>query len=250
MQSLNEAYAEVVHWRSNTFKVPFGNAGKGFVAELSRLYKAYADGSALEAIALKACTVMSVLLLQKPFYTSKSKDHCACLERRLLTWKEGDIRNLLEEGRALQSRLSKSYPSGRENPDRLARTFSRLMFQGKINTALQLLSQKGKSRGVLRAADRIEDNAQEMVLDILKLKHPPAEPVSPDALIKADADPPAVPPVIFEQITGSSIRSAALRTKGAAGPSGIDAHGWRRLCTDYAQHSSLLLGTYATSSLP
>jgi len=180
---------------------------------------------------------MSVLLLQKPFHTSKSKDHCACLERRLLTWKEGDIRNLLEEGRALQSRLSKSYSSGRENPDSLARTFSRLMFQGKINTALQLLSQKGKSRGVLRAADRIEDNAQETVLDILKLKHPPAQPVSPDALIKADADPPTVPPVIFEQITGSSIRSAALRTKGAAGPSGIDAHGWRRLCTAFKSAS-------------
>ena len=75
MQSLDEAYSEVVHWQNNIFNVPLENAGKSFVAELSRLYRAYADGSALEAIALKACTVMSVLLLQRPFRSSKSKDH-------------------------------------------------------------------------------------------------------------------------------------------------------------------------------
>ena len=36
---------------------------------------AYADGSSLETIALKACTVAPILLLQKPSRTSKSKDH-------------------------------------------------------------------------------------------------------------------------------------------------------------------------------
>ena len=86
-------------------------------------------------------------------------------------------------------------------------------------------------------SDRIGDSTQETVLDVLKSKHPPAQPGSPDALIKADADPPVVPTVIFEQITGSSIRSAALCTKGAAGPSGIDAHGWKRLCTAFKSAS-------------
>ena len=81
MKSMDETYAEVVHWRKNAFRVPFGNAGKGFVSELSRLFRAYADGSALEAIALKACTVMPILLLQKPFRTSKQKDHSVCLTR-------------------------------------------------------------------------------------------------------------------------------------------------------------------------
>ncbi len=108
--SMDDAYSEVVHWRKNTFQVPFGNAGKGFVSELSRLYKAYADGSALEAIALKACAVMSILLLQRPFRSSKRKDHSACLARRMLNWKKGDIRNLLVEGRSLQSRLPKIQP--------------------------------------------------------------------------------------------------------------------------------------------
>lgn len=106
-RSIEVAYSEVVHWRKNTFQVPLGNAGKGSVSELSRLYLAYADGSALEAIALKACTVLSILLLQKPFKSSKHKDHSACLARRLPIWKRGDIMNLLQEGRSLQSRLTK-----------------------------------------------------------------------------------------------------------------------------------------------
>ena len=120
MKSLDEAYAEVVHWRRNTFLVPFGNAGKGFVSELRRLFRAYADGSALEAIALKACTVMPILLLQKPFLSSKQKDHTACLARCMPIWKKGDISNLLAEGCSLQSRLPKSHPSGNADDGKLA----------------------------------------------------------------------------------------------------------------------------------
>ena len=38
----------------NLFKVPLGTVGKSFVAELSRLYNAFASGSALESIVLIA----------------------------------------------------------------------------------------------------------------------------------------------------------------------------------------------------
>ena len=37
--SLNSAYSEIVHWRPNLFIVPYGNIGKTFVLELSRLFK-------------------------------------------------------------------------------------------------------------------------------------------------------------------------------------------------------------------
>ncbi len=108
------------------------------------------------------------------------------------------------------------------------------MFQGKTNAALQLLSQQGTG-GILRVDDMVDlgDNTQKPVLDILREKHPPAQPVSPDALPEVSAVPPEVPPVVFEQITASSIHCAALRTKGAADPSGINAHGWRSLCTSF-----------------
>jgi hypothetical protein len=112
MKSMDVAFAEVVHWRRNTFPVPYGNASKALVSELCRLFRAYANRSAPESIALKACTVMPILLLQKPFHSSKQKDHSACLARRLPIWKKGDTDNLLAEGRSLQSRLPRSSPSG------------------------------------------------------------------------------------------------------------------------------------------
>ena len=96
MQSVTAAYSEVVHWKNNIFSVPYGNAGKKIVTELSKLYRAFAERTALESIALKATTVMSVLLLQKPSHKSKPKDHSACLERRLRSWTEGDVKNPAE----------------------------------------------------------------------------------------------------------------------------------------------------------
>ena len=46
-------------------------------------------------------------------------------------------------------------------------------------------------------------------------------------------------PVIFEQITGQLVHSVA------AGPSGIDAQGWRRLCSSFQQPSSDLCNALA-----
>ena len=142
--------------------------------------------------------------------------------------------NLLQEGRSLQSRLSKSNLPGNRDQGTLARTFSKLMFEGKINAALQLLSKGGKS-GILGPDDMIDlgDKGPTSVRDVFRSKHLAAQSVSPTALLEGNADPPVVLPVVFDQITANSIRHASLRTKGAAGPSGIDTHGWRRLCTSF-----------------
>ena len=40
-------------------------------------------------------------------------------------------------------------------------------------------------------------------------------------------------PIIFDSIDARLIRSTSLRVSGAAGPSGLDAHAWRRLCTAF-----------------
>ena len=72
IQSVTAAHNEVVHWRRNIFAVPSGKAGKTFVRELAMLYRAYAEGSALETVALKA-TIILPILLQKPNYSSKSR---------------------------------------------------------------------------------------------------------------------------------------------------------------------------------
>ena len=53
-----------------------------------------------------------------------------------------------------------------------------------------------------------------------------------------NAVPPPVHPVVYDQITANRIRSVALSVKGAAGPSGLDAHCWRRLCTSFKAASN------------
>ena len=67
-------------------------------------------------------------------------------------------------------------------------------------------------------------------------------------MLTASSNPPPpqeVHPVIFESIDAGVIRSAALHTTGSAGPSGIDAHGWRRLCTSFKGASSELCNSLA-----
>ena len=44
---------------------------------------------------------------------------------------------------------------------------------------------------------------------------------------------------IFDQLNGDLIRRTALKSTGAAGPSGIDTYGWRRLCTSFRSSSDL-----------
>ncbi len=97
-----------------------GKAGKEFVAEVARLYNAYADASPLECIALKSVSVMQALLLQKPYAKSKSKDHMLHLSRRLSLWKNG---------RSIQKRFVNT---GRKQDDeQTARIFSKLMMEEK-----------------------------------------------------------------------------------------------------------------------
>ena len=72
--SVSAAYSEVVHWKKNIFQVPFGQSGKKFVLELIKLFRVYSECSALECVALKVITVLSILVLQKPSRKSKSKN--------------------------------------------------------------------------------------------------------------------------------------------------------------------------------
>ena len=61
--TINAAYDEVVHWKRNIFSVPTGWAGNNFVSELTSLFRAYTDSSALEVVALFASMVLPILLL-------------------------------------------------------------------------------------------------------------------------------------------------------------------------------------------
>ena len=103
--------------------------------ELSRMFRAYADCSALESVTMKAAMVMPALLLQKPQPRSKAKDHVLHLERRLQLWGNRNLRELLDEGRTIQRQLIQNPPKQQEDT---ARIFAKLMMEGKVRAALRL----------------------------------------------------------------------------------------------------------------
>ena len=67
-------------------------------------------------------------------------------------------------------------------------------------------------------------------------KHPDAQPAHESVMISGDV--PFVYPVMFENIAEETVAKSALKTKGAAGPSGLDAIGWRHilLSRNYGDH--------------
>ena len=250
--AISAAYFEAVHWKRNIFLVPSGAEGKEFVQELARIFGAYAERSALESFAMTAAMTMPLLLLQKPHGKSTTRDHVACLRRRLLAWKSGDVDGLVQECRAIQEHLRKGINkhATAKNEVGARRGFTKLMLLGNVRGALRVLSES-PSGGVHSLSAQVEVNGeQHQVLDILKGKHPqtPA-PVHPDALVDS-ASTASLPfhPVLFEKIDGDSIRQAALRTEGSAGPSGIDAKGWRRICTAFHGASTSLCNALAAAT--
>ena len=92
----------------------------------------------------------------------------------------------------------------------------------------------------------VDTSSSTTVRDDLLAKHPDAREVNIAALVTPSDDPPTtIHPVMFDRITGKRVKTAALRTQGAAGPSGIDAAGWRWLCTSFSKESTDLCNAIA-----
>ena len=202
-------YDEVVHWKRNIFVIPSGAAGKGFVSKLARLLQAYADASSLECIALKACMVMQVILLQKPSPRSKAKDHAACLQRRLEMWENGDIEELYKECKCLQARMTGSRSS--IDSERISRTFSNLMMLGKTKSALQFLFRK-TDEGILKLDDHIPSNEGRScaVRELLQELHPAGKDPDPESLMSSSCqDSLPSDPILFEALDGALIQQVA-----------------------------------------
>ena len=191
-------------------------------------------------MALKAAMVLPPLLLQRPHHRSSNHNNKQCLERCLQLWHDGDLLQLLQEGRTIQQHLQ---PSKACSSTDTAHIFAQLMFQGKVKAALRLLSSNSWGNFLLLSA-KVGDST---VLDELKKKHPCSSPINYDALID-----PKLPSsetcheVIFEGLDGVVIRNSCLKTDGAVGPSGIDAAGWWRMCISFQSASADLFDSLAS----
>ena len=118
-----------------------------------------------------------------------------------------------------------------------ARKFSKLMMEGKVRAALRLLTKRMES-GPLCLDEVTEDGSGKTVRETLEEKHPEANPVQPEAILNESLTSEDFHPILFDSITAEVIRNSALHTEGAAGPSGLDAMSWRRLCIAFGQKSN------------
>ena len=235
-RTISSCYSEIVHWRRNLFKIPSGKAGIAFVRELARLFRSYGEVSAMEGVALKAAMVIPSLLLQKPFSKSKVKDHANYLTRRLEQWLKGDVEAVMAESRSIQHQLTRTRNYTPQTDSQLARSFEKLMFEGKGKAALRLITQNSNS-GALRLNSEIKD--------ALVNKHPPRQPAVPSAILTTNNSTPDLHPVVFDVIDGNLICESALKSDGAAGPSSLDAAAWRRLCCSFKSASADLCDALA-----
>ena len=82
---------------------------------------------------------------------------------------------------------------------------------------------------------------------LLVRKHPDPSPATPMSLINPSTTTlPSCHPIIFDCLDGDLIRHTAVRIEGSAGPSGVDALGWRCLCTSFRTTSSNLCHSLAS----
>ena len=160
--------------------------------------------------------ILPTLILQKPSATSKSRDHSIAIERRLTLWKQGKLNILMKEIRFIQKKLKPS--SKAKSMEEISKLFANLVMQGKLSAAIKLLDREC-STGILTLSPEM--------MEELKEKHPPAAEIAKESLLHGPLD--YCPPNIYDQIDEAMIYTSAIKTRGSAGPSGMDADLYRRI---------------------
>ena len=73
-------------------------------------------------------------------------------------------------------------------------------------------------------------------LEQLKQKHPQRRDADPEIMLPDK--PEEIHPIKFDSINAENVRKAALKTRGGARPSGLDADGWERIFTSNQSRDS------------
>ena len=132
---------------------------------------------------------------------SKAKEHTSHLERRLKLWLDGKLDELLYEGRTIQQRLTQRMPPQQKSDDQTARTFAKLMMEGKVHAALRLVTE-GNNGGPLplhHPVNTCDPNSTHTVYDTLLEKHPPKRPAKRSAILTQTRPPDQPHPVLFDR---------------------------------------------------
>ena len=225
---VNDTYIEIVGWSTcNLFEPPKCAATTKIVKEMVVLLHSYIQDAPLAPFVLKIIFLLPKLFFQKTHRNAKISENVKAVTRRVDLWQNNKLDELLEEARAIQKRLPRTSSNNRRQEDK-ARSIADKMRQGNVSSALRALNEE-QSGGVLALTRE--------TIHLLKEKHPPPSDSGGLRLQGCHYSPNSV---IYEMITGEMVWKKSLQTHGSAGPSGVDARGWRRLL------SSTLCGSAAS----
>ena len=217
---VDRAYHEIIGWSTaNLFEPPKCAATTTITKEMAVLLTNYNQNTFLAPFALKLTFIMPKLFFQKTHKKSKTSDNAKAVARRADLWLNDKLDELMEEARTIQKRLQNPSASNKTQKDK-ARSFADRIRQGNVSSALRALNEKD-SGGVLPL--------NREVISQLQKKHPPPS-ASEGLRLQGCHRPPNG--VIYEMITGEMVWKKSLQTHGSAGPSGLDARGWRRLLSN------------------
>jgi hypothetical protein len=206
------------HWRklvslpSNRFQAPGGAVGRRFVRMLTQ-----------ELLGIKErkwnsekFIVFSMVILQKSKQVTNSGDIKRRITNRLDSWENGKFDMLVQDThRTAMAQLSKM--RGQETEEQRGKTFSRLVLQGKLRSAVRYLTEREK--GGIMLPDEIDEKTGDTVLEVLQSKHP--ESRVPDISLMEEYD--SLPDFVELDITADTVEKVARRLSGSAGPGGTDA---------------------------
>ena len=225
---ISDIYENVKSWQCNMFEIPPGAQAKKFIALMNFWLDQFNKDTPWGSIALKVFMILPNIFLQKSSKNSKTKNHIELIENRMKEWEAGNISTVFRECRTIQNRLLKTK---RDNVD-FEKLFVRFMLFGKINSAVRLL-EKNSCNGVLPMNN---DN-----LNLLNKKHPPGAPALLGSLLQGPILD--IPKSFYDSIDEFMIEKAVARTHGAAGPSNVDGHFFRQICSRRYREEAAVMKT-------
>ena len=104
-EMVQSAYADIIGWKKNIFRLPRGKCGSDFIKELTNLINHFVNKTPWQRLALLLVHVFIPLMLQKPSSKSKPRDHTKYLTTRLERWRNGQLKSLMDEAREIQERI-------------------------------------------------------------------------------------------------------------------------------------------------
>jgi hypothetical protein len=176
------------------------------------------------------------------FGVSKRADVQCCLRNRLLAWKEGKYKFLVEDTHQVLS-AKQSKARGNTTPAHRAKVYSSKLLRGHLQSAVNYITDR--VGGGILYPDDLDEKSGHQVSRVLKDKHPSMRNPGPAAMPEYDS----IPELPDLNITAETIETVAGKLSGSAGLSGFDSVALKNLLLHHGRASQRLRNVCASFAL-